>query len=302
MKRTIFLLSTSFFFACGEPIEPPLTPIEVNIDINGNTGDAIDDGFFGFASVVDQPATINEDQNGDGNLDQFEDLDFDDNLDVAEDANNNGILDPGEDIDGDGNLDVNEDADGDGVLDFVNEDINDDGLLDTALLIDLNQDGEINDQDHNTRAILGWVASTGETTCESIVTSLQGNDEVPFEGTVLLMQGFQIGIGPGIPVAFGQGTSASTSLNDPQNIISIEPVFGVFTNGVPSLDSIAEGVGLNSTIEISTIGDTLTATASGDVTNNGDTFVYDTTVNGLPECEELSDTLASLLERGLLLQ
>ena len=57
-------------------------------------------------SVHPFPIYMNEDFDGDGNLD------------IAEDLNQNGILDVGEDIDGDGFLDINEDIDGDNILDL----------------------------------------------------------------------------------------------------------------------------------------------------------------------------------------
>ncbi len=57
------------------------------------------------------------DTDGNGILDEAEDVDGDGNLDVDEDANANGVLDPGEDLDGDGNLDIAEDLNGNGVLD-----------------------------------------------------------------------------------------------------------------------------------------------------------------------------------------
>ncbi|OGR09634.1 MAG: hypothetical protein A2341_00265 [Deltaproteobacteria bacterium RIFOXYB12_FULL_58_9] len=49
-----------------------------------------------------------------------EDTDGDGNFDVWEDINQNGELDAGEDVDGDGTLDVNEDTDDDGTFDHPN--------------------------------------------------------------------------------------------------------------------------------------------------------------------------------------
>ncbi len=49
-----------------------------------------------------------------------EDLDGDGFFDVFEDLNQNGVLDDGEDIDGDGKLDICEDSDSDGVFDHPN--------------------------------------------------------------------------------------------------------------------------------------------------------------------------------------
>lgn len=299
--RHLFFLSTIALFGCREAITPPPEPISVDININGNTGDTLTEGFFGFANIVDQPASLNEDLNSDGNLDRFEDVDFDDHLDLAEDTNNNSTLDPGEDIDGDGRLDINEDLDGDGVLDFTNEDTNNNGILDTALPLDINQDGVIDEQDHTTQSIFLMFTSSGETTCDEIVSALEVNQNPTLDGTIFFVQAFQIGIGAGIEVAFTPGAIAATSLN-PQNTILVQPVYGVFSQGSPSPDSIADDGGEPSAISIETLGDTLTATFSGDVVNGGELFAYSAQVNDLSECTALSDVLSVLISRGILLQ
>lgn len=103
----------------------------LGFNINRNT-------FENTLGAVDLVTTgvRHEDIDFDNNLDVAEDIDGDSDLDVDEDANGNGLLDPGEDIDGDGNLDVDEDVDGDGRLD-IDEDAlanggNANGVLDTG--------------------------------------------------------------------------------------------------------------------------------------------------------------------------
>ena len=74
--------------------------------------------------------TYDEDVDGNGALDQGEDLDGDGWMDTDEDANGNGELDAGEDINLNGVLDTEEDLNGNWQLD-EGEDINGNGLLNT---------------------------------------------------------------------------------------------------------------------------------------------------------------------------
>jgi hypothetical protein len=302
-EETMKLIKLGLFgavvlFGCPAPPPPIETAVDVTIDVNGNTGDAIDDGFFGIASIVDQPITDTEDEDGDGNLDVFEDVDFDNNLDVAEDANNNGILDNGEDIDGDGNLDINEDIDGDGTLDFTNEDQNDNGVLDVDVEVDLNQDGVVDEQDHVTQSFFILITSSGEVTCEDVVASLINGEDPIFNGTLFGTVGLQFSFGPGIESVFASGQTVTTNTQNQTNATIVQPVFGVFTNGVASADSDATGENQISTIDIETLGDSLTATVSGDVENQGVVFPFSATVTALPQCQELSEQLQIQLESG----
>jgi protein-arginine deiminase len=74
--------------------------------------------------------TYDEDVDGNGALNQGEDLDGDNLLDTDEDANGNGVLDEGEDINLNGVLDTEEDLNSNWQLD-EGEDLNGNGLLNT---------------------------------------------------------------------------------------------------------------------------------------------------------------------------
>jgi type IV pilus assembly protein PilY1 len=110
------------------------------IDVKGN------DSSKYYCKNDDDPSdweilyVLDEDLDGDGNIDFAEDVDGDGKLDLTdEDIDGDGHLDVAEDIDGDGHLDVNEDLDGDGHLD-INEDLNNDGLWSVGE-IDVDGDG-----------------------------------------------------------------------------------------------------------------------------------------------------------------
>ena len=77
---------------------------------NPNIADTDGDGMLDGIEFNDSQTSefVNEDIDGDGNLDLDEDVDGDGKLDVAEDVDGDGILDAGEDLDGDGKLDTYE--------------------------------------------------------------------------------------------------------------------------------------------------------------------------------------------------
>jgi len=91
-----------------------------------------------------------EDFDADGILDFVnEDVDGDGNLDVDEDLNNDGVWDANEiDYDGDGNMDVDEDTDNDGLLDVWTEDWDGDGDVVADSTEDTNGNG-LQDEDYN---------------------------------------------------------------------------------------------------------------------------------------------------------
>jgi hypothetical protein len=286
---------------CGDPEPPVALSIDVDIDVNGNTGEALANAFFGIAAIIDQTQKINEDVDRDGNLDVFEDLDFDQRLDVAEDLNNNGTLDPGEDIDGDGNLDLDEDKDGDGVLDFINEDINNNELLETALEVDRNSDGIIDDQDHITQALFALLATSGKLSCEAIVASIQQNNGQPLlDGTVLQMLGAQLALEPQSPGIFVQGQTVSTSFGA-TGFTSVQPLFGVFVDSNPVSNSFAEGSQQLSSVKIDVLGELFSGTFSGEMQDDANVVIpYTAAFKNVPVCDALSDVLLVLLENGIL--
>jgi hypothetical protein len=286
---------------CGDPEPPVGLSIDVDINVNGNNGEVLTDAFFGVAALVDQTQKINEDVNRDGNLDVFEDLDFDQRLDVAEDLNNNGVLDLGEDIDGDGNLDADEDRDNDGVLDFNNEDTNNNGILETAIEVDLNEDGVINAQDRITQSIFAFFATSGVLSCEELVASIQENNGQPsLDGAVLQVLGAQLALGPKLPNIFVQGQTVTTSFSA-IDFTSVQPLFGVFEDNTPINNSFADGGGQLSSIKIDALGDLFSGTISGEVQDGANVVIpYTAAVANVPVCDALSDTLLVLLENGIL--
>lgn len=270
----------------------PAPQVDVDLEVNGASGDALTEAFFGFASLQGEFVSIPEDFDGDGNLDLDEDLDNDFNLDVAEDLNGNGVLDIGEDADKDGNLDLDEDLDGDGNLD-INEDLNENGILDD-FIFDLNEDGQIDDQDVLQRASLFVVATSGEVDCESFTDLVQSG--IPLiEGTSLTFEvnEFVVGADRASNLVAGQ---TITAVDDSVRVVEILAEFGQVENGVPVDDSFASGSD-ELTLSILAFDEALSLSLDGVMDGDlGASFPIRAELTRMENCPPLSALLQASLE------
>ena len=138
----------------------------------------------GTATIRIGGPNINEDKNGNGILDDGEDIDLDGILDFTEDANHNGILDAGEDLNGDGILTVNEDINLNGILD-PSEDTNGNGVLDAGEDTNGNGNLDLGEEDLNGDGLLTVSEDTNGNGVLDAGEDLNGNGEIDLFSNVV---------------------------------------------------------------------------------------------------------------------
>lgn len=251
-RRHSLLASAALFtlVGCG-------TKANVDVDVNGNTGDDIQEAFFGVATLDRQPVTFSED------------------------------------IDFDGNLDVNEDIDGDGNLDFFDEDQNGNGVID-EVPVDINGDGVADENDVFSASVVILFGTSGEINCDDIAAALENQEEPPFDGTLLTASAISTVIGEGAEGLIESG-SVLENVEDELRTQQVSVEFARFENSVPVEGSEASSEN-NITFTVDKLEETLSVSLDGAlVDEDGAEFPLSATFKRVEECKPLSDFLAQSL-------